>query len=370
MNQSFLVYGGIGAAAGGILSAIMVIISGFITEMFLLLLGYSYIEYESNFTSPVYEEVVKRSWGMGYRHCSPETSLVYRYGMVISIRHMWFGYITPNRNTDVYSNVSTTFNLSLWSLRDVSDVIGINILLRAKKQVAVNYYRAGRFRADIPCDSIVMWQRQLSKKIIETQSKRGIVVLLTGHPGCGKTTFPQISAYDMEIAGLNIFTSVDVTNATSHVYDLERKSAYHMCIDEFDDVISKMMNDKQTTGKAPIITLLDNVHMATNPPVLFLISNLTYNQLRIAAGINAESIFRPGRVDIIAHVDNELNLHILREYAPVANKPPQPLSSASKQNHTSMIPGWFNCVDLPMSVSPPPKSVDSDDDTIVLSAES
>ena len=352
MNQSFLVYGGIGAAAGGILSAVMVIISGFITEMILLLFGYSYIEYDDDFNSPVYSAVIEHSWGMGYRYCMPSSTQSYRYGMVVSLRHMWFGYITINKNIPAYGGPpQVRFVLRMWSLRDVSDIIGINNLLHANKRVRVRYIGGASFRVQPPDDTILAWQRQLSDMITRTQSPNGIVVLITGHPGCGKTTLPQISAYDMKLSTVYMYTSGKFDTISPHIYETDRKYAYHMCVDEFDDVINKMMNDKQTEGKAPLLSILDSVHMSTNPPVMFLTSNLTYDKLFALAGDNAAAIFRPGRVDIIAHVDERLQLHVLREYVPIAKKQPQPL-------------------DMPRPNNDSPKPVDSDDDTIVLSAAS
>jgi SpoVK/Ycf46/Vps4 family AAA+-type ATPase len=88
-------------------------------------------------------------------------------------------------------------------------------------------------------------------------------------------------------------------------------------VDEVDEIISGVTNDKRAAAvtKAEWNSALDHVHAVDCGPIIIMTSNNTIDELRKKAGEHADAMLRPGRIDIILHVDAGGRLTEVRSYA-------------------------------------------------------
>ena len=86
--------------------------------------------------------------------------------------------------------------------------------------------------------------------------------------------------------------------------------------DQIGDVVDGVVNDK----RPPVISMsdwnfaLDHVHSIMIGPIIIITSNATYDELCERAGPErADAMLRPGRIDMILHVNSAGAVEVQRE---------------------------------------------------------
>lgn len=253
----------------------------------------------------------------------------FRYGMFISIRHRFYGTfaIEPQYGT---AAECPRFVLTIWSFRDVMPILYAS--LADKIQITLNTTTCGHQNIIVAVPKPNAWQQSAIDYVNDVNKRKtstGLVMLITGHGGCGKSTFPKIFAHSLGLASVNYcnFGSMAVSSAISDSRSL-------VVIDEVDSLLPIKASKSGTganwsgsiTGKNAYNQLMDAMHDSVTAGYIIMTSNKTLEQLRDQMDdLDAAVMLRRGRIDIVFHITPALELQIVQDYQPIANNPPLPV---------------------------------------------
>lgn len=238
-----------------------------------------------------------------------------RYGFFIAPKLRCCGYITDplrNENRDQYANI--------WAVG--IDAIK-NIITRDPTETDVylcNYvsFNHGNWCLMRAPRTAHEWQANAVKTIMRTHSwapDDALVCLITGKPGCGKSTIPLFVIRELNNASISIarYTKQECFAR------LGRMSGLSKTVIAIDDQIGEIINGVVNDKHQPVISMsewntnLDHVHGIKIGPIIILTSNVTYEDLIERAGEQGVAMLRPGRIDMILHVNSADAVEVQRE---------------------------------------------------------
>lgn len=279
----------------------------FITELIVLMFGITYVEYPASLQTPVYANLCAHGYGLGLSSINVD-GIPHRYGMVILPKFCAVGYVS--NPTSVWGSVPARVHLWSFSRQKVRQ---IDKYRDNRSQVKVRIINKGNTTwayVRVPA-TIRPWQSnvlEIIKMAASISDRDCIVCLISGPPGIGKSTMPLL--LDIGVSYINIMDS------PKELADYEGAARRVAIVDEIDEIAAGVNNDKRaaTFTKQEWNAAFDHIHRITVGPIVFLTSNNTYAELCEKAGEHAASMFRPGRIDIILQVENDLSVTVVRQH--------------------------------------------------------
>lgn len=282
-------------------------------ELMTLALGIEYAEIPVSRKSAAYVRLVAGSYGLGYTII--DNNGRFRYGMFLAPRLGLIGRITPPAEDQSTAHI--------WAFRAGA----IDALMMrdptATLQTTRTYSPDSTYLSQVRVPLRPLnWQRIAMDIILRacrqcdcSPHSDAIVCLVTGAPGLGKSTLALTLAREIDGTSEYVVRYPKMQKLTA-IYGHRRTIGI---IDEVDEIISGVTNDKRaaTVTKAEWNFLLDHVHSVSKGPIIIMTSNNTIDELREKAGEHADAMLRPGRVDIILHVDADGYLTEVRSYTHV-----------------------------------------------------
>ena len=267
--------------------------------------------------SPAYMRIVQCSlFGPSQTYVFENTGNHVKYGIFIAPKLRCFGYITSPYESDNCTQMAHIWAFGNDSIKRIveHDTSQPNIYL-------CNYttINAGNWSMTRAPSIAREWQRHAICKIMQAHThapNNALVCLITGPPGCGKSTIPLLLIRELAESSIQLSRYMRLECFTR----LARMSGLGKVVividDQIGDVVDGVVNDK----RPPVISMsdwnfaLDHVHSIMIGPIIIITSNATYDELCERAGPErAGAMLRPGRIDMILHVNSAGAVEVQRE---------------------------------------------------------
>lgn len=325
-TANLAIWTGIGGMLSGILIRAVLMLWEFTMEIFIDVTGLRITKTRGVLPNTIHNAIMHHAFGLKQTYRTEK--MAYPYGMFISFKHRFCGVLTIEPEYGQHSSFGARFTVTILSFTDVMPLLHQSMNDKLQIYMADSTNTHQNIIIDVPTPNA--WQRNATEyvdNVFERKTSGGLVILITGYPGCGKSTFPYIYAHHRQMPNVN------VTTINSHIGATAVSDPKCMVIfNEIDaglpiNADSSNMDrwSGRRTSKDYFNGLMDIMHASMTAGIIVMTTNKSFAELcEQIPDSGADSMFRHGRLDIIFNVTHDLRLEIVREYKPVANKPPEP----------------------------------------------
>ena len=292
-----------------------------LVEIFMIVFRIQHTVIPIQYHSPVYKKIHQHATIRPGR-ISVRFGVSFPYGVFMDIKYRCWGYIKYEQN-------DTNMRMHIWA-------IGKDSIMRLRANDPNDYTTLvvnqidGNNSSNITVvrvpRTLRVWQKDaidIIKRVHAQAPDDALVCLITGRPNCGKSTIPLLLMREFFIPSYVCNRYIrGVSGMCQYVFGMAKEM---YLVDEIDEIMRNVNNDKFaiSTTKSVWNAAMDHVHMLNVGPIVILTSNNTYEELCEFVGEHAESMLRPGRIDVVMHVNDDDKIEIQRErvFFPQLNYP-------------------------------------------------
>lgn len=281
-------------------------------EAFIVIFRVKYSMIPVSIENPAYSRICKQATLRPGRVIVDKNGIQYPYGVFVALQYRCIGYITNDINSRMFMHIWTFGNkntVAKLMSNDCKYTVAVANITLSTTYNDTAMIRVPRTPRAWQLDAI-----NVIRRVYMRVPDDAIVCLITGPPNCGKSTIPLLLMREFEIPSHELIRYMQVQCISRLSQVLGVVKSMHM-LDEIDEVMRDITNNKHAanTTKSLWNTCLDHVHMLDVGPIVIMTTNNTYDELCSLAGEHAESMMRPGRIDVILHVNEHNELIVQRE---------------------------------------------------------
>lgn len=288
---------------GGWVAMMISYVHGIIGEIFMQMFRVRYSTLAVTPRTNYYRRILQSSWGLGRTFVFRE-GFTFRYGTFISLRYMSVGYVTRDDHIK--------YTMHIWSLSEArhnklmhTDINSTHISLFHAPHLQEPIY------VRIP-SKMLPWQTEVVNMITKrtnTPPFPCIAVLITGAAGCGKSTLAKIMyGQTDDMSRMVVIHPANLNNVVIGLGAWSTKRSI-ILVDEIDVLYQGVANKVRAfpVDKAQYNEWLDTMHEGLQGNTIIMTSNNSYDELISILGKDANSMLRPGRIDLVVDVRKDNN---------------------------------------------------------------